>query len=148
MFASQVVIAGNTEAVDRATELLRSGSAKRVLKLNVSAPFHSTLMMPAQERLAKDLGGIEFVDLAVPLVTNVDAAIVHSGVAAREALVRQVSSPVRWLESMELLIGEGVDTFVEVGPGKVLSGLLRQISRDVKCFNVEDAASLRSTAAN
>jgi len=146
--ASQVVIAGNTEAVDRASELLRSGGAKRVLKLNVSAPFHSALMMPAQERLAKDLDGIEFVDLAVPLVTNVDAAMVRSGAAAREALVRQVSSPVRWLESMELLIREGVDTFVEVGPGKVLSGLMRQISREVKCFNVEDAASLRSTAAN
>ena len=146
--ASQVVIAGNTEAVDRASELLRSGGAKRVLKLNVSAPFHSALMMPAQERLAKDLDGIEFLDLAVALVTNVDAAIVRSGAAAREALVRQVSSPVRWLESMELLIREGVDTFVEVGPGKVLSGLMRQISREVKCFNVEDAASLRSTAAN
>jgi len=144
---NQVVIAGNTEAVDRASELLRNSGAKRVLKLNVSAPFHSALMMPAQERLAKDLAGIEFADPAVPLVTNVDAAIVRSGAAAREALVRQVSSPVRWLESMELLIREGVDTFVEVGPGKVLSGLLRQISRDVKCFNVEDAASLRSAAA-
>jgi len=144
---NQVVIAGNTEAVDRASELLRNSGAKRVLKLNVSAPFHSALMMPAQERLAKDLSGIEFADPAVPLVTNVDAAIVRSGDAAREALVRQVSSPVRWLESMELLIREGVDTFVEVGPGKVLSGLLRQISRDVKCFNVEDAASLRSAAA-
>ena len=144
---SQVVIAGNTEAVDRASELLRSG-AKRVLKLNVSAPFHSALMMPAQERLASDLDGLEFADLTVPLVTNVDAAITRSGADARDALVRQVSSPVRWLESMELLIREGVDTFVEVGPGKVLSGLMRQISREVKCFNVEDAASLKSAAAN
>jgi len=145
---SQVVIAGNTEAVDRASELLRSGGAKRVLKLNVSAPFHSALMMPAQERLASDLDGIEFGDLALPLVTNVDAAIIRGGADARDALVRQVSSPVRWLESMELLIREGVDTFVEVGPGKVLSGLMRQISREVKCFNVEDAASLKSAAAN
>jgi [acyl-carrier-protein] S-malonyltransferase len=145
---SQVVIAGNTEAVDRASELLRGGGAKRVLKLNVSAPFHSALMMPAQERLASDLDGIEFRDLAVPLVTNVDAAIIRKGAAARDALVRQVSSPVRWLESMELLIREGVDTFVEVGPGKVLTGLMRQISREVKCFNVEDAASLKSAAAN
>ena len=146
--ASQVVIAGNTEAVDRASELLRNGGAKRVLKLNVSAPFHSALMMPAQERLASDLDGIEFGDLAVPLVTNVDAAIIRTGADARDALVRQVSSPVRWLESMELLIREGVDTFVEIGPGKVLSGLMRQISREVKCFNVEDAASLKSAAAN
>ena len=146
--ASQVVIAGNTEAVDRASELLRNGGAKRVLKLNVSAPFHSALMMPAQERLAFDLAGVEFGDLAIPLVTNVDAAIIRTGAAARDALVRQVSSPVRWLESMELLIREGVDTFVEVGPGKVLTGLMRQISREVKCFNVEDAASLKSAAAN
>jgi len=145
---SQVVIAGSTEAVDRASELLRSGGAKRVIKLNVSAPFHSALMMPAQERLASDLDGIEFDDLAVPLVTNVDAAIISQGAAARDALVRQVSSPVRWLESMELLIGKGVDTFVEVGPGKVLTGLMRQISREVRCFNVEDAASLKSAAAN
>jgi [acyl-carrier-protein] S-malonyltransferase len=145
---SQVVIAGNTEAVDRASELLRSGGAKRVLKLNVSAPFHSALMMPAQERLASDLDGIEFADLILPLVTNVDAAIIRGGADARDALVRQVSSPVRWLESMELLIREGVDTFVEVGPGKVLSGLMRQISREVKCFNVEDAAGLKSAAAN
>ncbi|HKB64896.1 MAG TPA: ACP S-malonyltransferase [Pyrinomonadaceae bacterium] len=146
--ASQVVIAGNTEAVDRASELLRNGGAKRVLKLNVSAPFHSALMMPAQERLAFDLAGVEFGDLAIPLVTNVDAAIIRTGAAARDALVRQVSSPVRWLESMELLIREGVDSFVEIGPGKVLSGLMRQISREVKCFNVEDAASLKSAAAN
>jgi [acyl-carrier-protein] S-malonyltransferase len=145
---TQVVIAGHTEAVDRASELLRTGGAKRVLKLNVSAPFHSALMMPAQERLASDLEGVEFGDLAVPLVTNVDAGIIRAGADARVALVRQVSSPVRWLESMELLIREGVDTFVEVGPGKVLSGLMRQISRDVKCFNIEDAASLRSAAAN
>jgi [acyl-carrier-protein] S-malonyltransferase len=145
---SQVVIAGNTEAVDRASELLRSAGAKRVLKLNVSAPFHSALMMPAQERLAADLDVINFEDLAAPLVTNVDAAISRCGADAREALVRQVSSPVRWLESMELLIKEGVDTFVEVGPGKVLTGLMRQISREVKCFNIEDAASLKSTAAS
>ncbi len=144
---NQVVIAGNAEAVDRASELLKNGLAKRVLKLNVSAPFHSRLMMPAQERLAIDLERISFDNLGVPLVTNVDAAVIRKGAEARQSLVRQVSSPVRWLESIELLIGEGVDTFVEVGPGKVLSGLMRQISRQVKCFNVEDAASLKSAAA-
>jgi [acyl-carrier-protein] S-malonyltransferase len=141
---SQVVIAGHAEAVDRASELLRTGGAKRVLKLNVSAPFHSALMMPAQERLAVDLEGVKFANLNVPLVTNVDAAVIRKGSEARESLVRQVSSAVRWLESVELLIKEGVDTFVEVGPGKVLTGLMRQISREVKCFNVEDAASLKS----
>jgi [acyl-carrier-protein] S-malonyltransferase len=141
---SQVVIAGHAEAVDRASELLRSSGAKRVLKLNVSAPFHSALMMPAQERLAVELEGVRFANLSVSLVTNVDAVVVLKGNEARESLVRQVSSAVRWLESVELLIKEGVDTFVEVGPGKVLSGLMRQISREVKCFNVEDAASLKS----
>ena len=144
---TQVVIAGNAEAVERASELLRSGGAKRVLKLNVSAPFHSALMMPAQERLAADLEGIRFANLEVPLVTNVDAAVISRGAAARESLVRQVSAPVRWLESIELLIKEGVDTFVEVGPGKVLSGLMRQISREVRCLNVEDAAGLKTAGA-
>ena len=143
----QVVIAGNAEAVDRASELLKNGLAKRVLKLNVSAPFHSQLMMPAQERLAVDLERLSFDNLSVPLVTNVDAAVIRKGAEARQSLVRQVSSPVRWLESIELLIREGVDTFVEVGPGKVLTGLMRQISRQVKCFNVEDAASLKSAGA-
>jgi [acyl-carrier-protein] S-malonyltransferase len=144
---NQVVIAGNAEAVDRASELLRSGGAKRVLKLNVSAPFHSALMMPAQERLAVDLERIRFANFDVPLVTNVDASVIQKGAEARESLVRQVSSPVRWLESIELLIKQGIDTFVEVGPGKVLTGLMRQISREVKCFNVEDAASLKSADA-
>jgi [acyl-carrier-protein] S-malonyltransferase len=145
---TQVVIAGNAEAVDRASELLKSRGARRVLKLNVSAPFHSALMIPAQERLAVDLEAAGFEDLQVPLVTNVDAAIVGKAAEARDSLVRQVSSPVRWLESGELLIKEGVDTFVEVGPGKVLTGLMRQISRDVRCFNVEDSASLKSASAS
>jgi [acyl-carrier-protein] S-malonyltransferase len=144
---NQVVIAGNAEAVERASEILRNGKAKRVIALKVSAPFHSALMMPAQERLAVDLEGLRFENLNAPLVTNVDAASIRRGGEAREALVRQVSSPVRWLESIELLIREGVDTFVEVGPGKVLTGLMRQINREVKCLNVEDAASLKSAAA-
>jgi len=144
---NQVVIAGNAEAVDRASELLRSGGAKRVLKLNVSAAFHSALMMPAQERLAVDLERIGFADLMEPLVTNVDAAVISKGAEARESLVRQVSAPVRWLQSMELLIREGVDTFVEVGPGKVLTRLMRQISREVKCLTIEDTGSLKSAGA-
>ncbi len=144
---NQVVIAGNTEAVDRASELLKSAGAKRVVKLNVSAPFHCALMLPAQERLAFDLESVNFHDLSVPLVTNVDATPNKAANVARDSAVRQVSAPVRWLESMQLLIQEGVDTFVEVGPGKVLGGLMRQISREVKCFNVEDAASLKTAAA-
>ncbi|HEY7784412.1 MAG TPA: ACP S-malonyltransferase [Pyrinomonadaceae bacterium] len=144
---SQVVIAGDTAAVDRATELLK-GVARKVVKLNVSAPFHCALMLPAQERLAVDLEKLSFGDPQRPVVTNVDAAAVMSGKESYEALVRQVSSPVCWSESMEFLIGKGVNTFVEVGPGKVLCGLMRQISREVKCLNVEDGASLRTTQSS
>ena len=122
--------------------------ATRSVKLNVSAPFHSTLMQPAQERLAADLAQIDFADLRVPLITNVDAIAIRLGDEARAALVRQVSAPVRWRESVERLINEhGVDTFVEVGPGKVLSGLVRQIAPDARCVNVEDAASLAAARA-
>jgi [acyl-carrier-protein] S-malonyltransferase len=143
---SQAVIAGNTEAVDHAIELL-NGVAKRVIKLKVSAPFHCALMKPAQERLAHDLERLEFNEPAMPVVTNVDARATTAPHELRDALVRQVSSPVRWVASMQLLIEQGVDTFVEAGPGKVLSGLMRQTSRDVKTLNVEDAASLAATQA-
>jgi [acyl-carrier-protein] S-malonyltransferase len=140
----QVVIAGGVAAVERAMALLKERGAKRTIKLNVSAPFHCALMMPAQERLAADLEQLEFQDLRVPLVTNVDAAANTDGADARDALVRQVSAPVRWRESIEFLIQEGVELFVEVGPGKILSGLLRQINRDARSLNVEDAQSLRA----
>ena len=144
---NQVVIAGNTEAVDRAMELLKQVGAKRVIKLNVSAPFHCALMKPAQDRLARDLEQLAFADLKVPLVSNVDARGTTSPTELRDGLIRQVSAPVRWQESMALLIQQGVSTFIEVGPGKVLSGLMRQISREVNSFNVEDAASLNATHA-
>ena len=138
------MIAGNTEAVDRAMELL-NGVAKRVIKLKVSAPFHCALMKPAQDRLAVDLESLNFSEPSMPVVTNVDARATTAPDELRDALVRQVSAPVRWVESMQLLIEQGVGTFVEAGPGKVLSGLMRQISRDVKTLNVEDAASLEAT---
>ena len=143
---NQAVIAGNTEAVDRAVERL-SGVAKRVIKLKVSAPFHCALMKPAQDRLAVDLERLNFSEPAMPVVTNVDARATTAPDELRDALVRQVSAPVRWVESMQLLIEQPVSTFVEAGPGKVLSGLMRQISRDVKTLNVEDAASLEATKA-
>jgi [acyl-carrier-protein] S-malonyltransferase len=139
---NQIVIAGHAAAVDRAIALLKERWSKRAIKLNVSAPFHSALMMPAQMRLAAELEKLEFHDLRLPLVTNVDASVITKGAAARESLVRQVSSPVRWLESVQLLIKEGVQTFVEVGPGKVLCGLVRQIERSANCLNVGDAESL------
>ncbi len=140
----QIVIAGSAAAVERALPILKERGAKRAIPLKVSAPFHCALMLPAQERLSADLDGIEFKDLSVPLVTNVDAAVIRTGAEARAALVRQVSSPVRWRESVELLTREGVRTFVEVGPGKVLSGLVRQTSGDARAANVEDAASLEA----
>ena len=143
---SQVVIAGNTEAVDRASDLLK-GVAKRVIKLNVSAPFHCALMKPAQERLRPELERLTFNEPQMPVVTNVDARVTTAPAELRDALLRQVSSPVRWLESMQLLLGKEVEPFIEVGPGKVLSGLMRQTNRDVKCLNVEDAASLEATVA-
>lgn len=140
--ASQIVIAGHAAAVDRALALLKERGVRRAIKLKVSAPFHCALMMPAEERLAEDLEKLNFKDLQTPLVTNVDAEAITEGAAARDALVRQVSSPVRWLESIELLLREQVETFVELGPGKVLSGLVRQIKAEARCLNVEDSASL------
>jgi [acyl-carrier-protein] S-malonyltransferase len=139
---NQVVIAGDTAAIDRAIALLKDRGAKRAMKLNVSAPFHCALMQPAQERLAVDLDEILFQDVGAPIVTNVDARAISSGAEARDALVRQVSQPVRWLESVEFLISQGVQSLVEIGPGKVLSGLVRQIDRSLRCVNVEDKASL------
>ena len=143
----QIVIAGDAAAIDRAVALLKTRGAKRALKLNVSAPFHCELMRPAAERLAADLERIEFADLRTPLVTNVDAAIIKGGEAARDALVRQVSGAVRWRESLELLAREGVTTLVEIGPGKVLSGLVRQTLPSAQTSNVEDTASLERAVA-
>jgi len=141
---SQVVIAGAAGAIDRAIVILKERGAKRAMKLNVSAPFHCAMMKPAQDRLAADLDTIQFSDSEIPLVTNVAARAVRSADLLRDSLVRQVSQPVRWLESVEFLISQGVKTFIEIGPGKVLSGLVRQIDRSVQCVNVEDEASLRA----
>ena len=141
----QTVISGNADAVKRAVEIASQLGAKRAVMLAVSAPFHSALMMPAQEKLDADLRKITFSDLRVPLITNVDADTETSGEEARDALIRQVSMPVRWEESMRTLIDEGVNTFVEVGPGRVLTGLLRQIERSVATLNVEDEKSLAAT---
>lgn len=143
---AQIVIAGEAGAIDRALELLKERGAKRAIKLNVSAPFHCEMMKPAQERLAADLADIVFKDLAMPLVTNVDASAINTGADARDALVRQVSQPVRWLASVEFLASQGVQSFIEVGPGKVLCGLARQINRDLRCVNIEDEATLRAAA--
>jgi [acyl-carrier-protein] S-malonyltransferase len=141
----QTVISGHAGAVKRAVELASQAGAKRAVILPVSAPFHSALMAPMQEKFEQDLRGAEFSDLRVPLVSNVDADTITTGGEAREALIRQISMPVRWEESVRLLIEEGVNTFVEVGPGRVLTGLLRQIERSVAALNVEDEKSLAGT---
>jgi len=141
----QTVISGHAAAVKRAVEIASASGAKRAVVLPVSAPFHCELMMPAQTRLAEDLRRAAFGPLRVPLVNNVDAEVVSSGEEARQGLIRQVSLPVRWEECMRELLEQGVSTFVEVGPGRVLCGLLRQIDRSVHCFNVEDEKSLQTT---
>lgn len=141
----QTVISGSAAAIKRAVEIASQLGAKRAVVLPVSAPFHCALMMPAQEKLAKDLAKTEFAGLKFPLVTNVDADTIAKGHEARDALSRQVTMPVRWEESVRLLIDEGVNTFVEVGPGRVLTGLLRQIERSVAALNIEDEKSLVAT---
>ena len=138
----QIVISGHTAAVERAAKLADERGAKRAKLLPVSAPFHCSLMKPAQDRLAADLGALQFADPRVPLVSNVDADVKKDGEASRDALVRQVTGSVRWDQSIRLLIAQGVQTFVEVGPGKVLSGLMRQIDRAQTSANVEDESSL------
>lgn len=144
---TQIVIAGHHAAVERAVLLAKERGVKRAVMLPVSAPFHCALMKPAAARLEPVLNEIEFRDLAVPLVTNAEASIIQSGSEARHCLIAQVDSPVRWTESIRLLIDRGVSTFVELGPGKVLSGLIRQISRESQALNVEDAQSLDASLA-
>jgi len=141
----QTVISGSAAAVKRAVEIASQSGAKRAVILPVSAPFHCALMMPAQQRLEADLRATQFNALKIPLITNVDAQAITTGEEARNALIRQVTAPVRWLDSIREMIESGVTVFVEVGPGKVLTGLLRQIDRSVRVFNVEDSASLQST---
>jgi len=145
---SQIVIAGNTEAIDRAIVILKERGAKRAIKLNVSAPFHCALMLPAQEKLAADLQAVNFQDLTVPIIENVTAERNINGERVRTALTEQVSSPVRWAQSIENLIVEEVETFVEVGYGKVLSGLVKQINRDVSSLNVENSINLKEALNN
>ena len=141
----QTVISGSAAAVKRAVEIASQSGAKRAVILPVSAPFHCALMLPAQQRLEADLRKTQFSALKIPLISNVDAEAITSGEEARDALIRQVTAPVRWLDSVREMIESGVTVFVEVGPGKVLTGLLRQIDRSVRVFNVEDSASLQST---
>ncbi len=143
----QIVISGNTGAVERAIQLAHERGAKKAVSLPVSAPFHCSLMQPAQDRLAADLGALSFQNPSCPVVCNVDATAVTSAEAARAALIRQVTGTVRWEPSVRLLIENGAGLFIEVGPGKVLWGLMRQIDRLKTCLTVADEASLQKTLA-
>ncbi len=143
----QIVIAGQAGAVNRAMELAKAAGAKRAVLLQVSAPFHCPLMKPAQERLAADLNSADFADLAVPLINNWQAGEVHTGAEARQGLYEQVPNPVRWMDSIRYLASQGVQRFIEVGPGSVLTGLLRNIDPALKGLKFGEPADLEKVSA-
>jgi [acyl-carrier-protein] S-malonyltransferase len=143
----QIVISGHTEAVKRAAEKAEAEGAKRVVILAVSAPFHSKLMKPAADRLGEALKSIEIGDLNIPVLSNVEADFYPSKDAVRQLLTQQVNNPVRWIEEMEKMIQAGIDNALELGPGKVLCGLMRKISRDVSMKNIGDMESLKDALA-
>ncbi len=143
----QVVIAGNKEAVDKASEALKAAGAKRVLPLAVSVPSHCALMKSAADELAKELAKVEFRVPSVPVINNVDVAKVTDADSIRDALVRQLYSPVRWVETVQSASAEGIKTMIEVGPGKVLSGLIKRIDKEVNAISLNDAATLDAALA-
>jgi [acyl-carrier-protein] S-malonyltransferase len=138
----QIVISGNRAAVERAAKLAEERGAKRAKLLPVSAPFHCSLMKPAQDRLEKDLNALPMRKPVYPVACNVEAELVTDEQRARDTLVRQVTGAVKWEQCMRLLIAQGVQTFLEIGPGKVLCALMRQIDRSKTCVNVSDDATL------
>lgn len=142
----QVVIAGHTEAVDRAIELAKGKGAKRAMLLPVSAPFHCSLMLPAGDRLATVLQAIEIGEMTLPVVSNVEAAPNQDASRVRELLVKQVSAPVRWQETIATMVALGVDRYIEIGPGKVLSGLVKRIAKDNTIENVQNVADISALA--
>jgi [acyl-carrier-protein] S-malonyltransferase len=143
--SSQIVIAGNAKAIDRACDIFKEKGAKRAIKLNVSAPFHCSLMMPAQERLAADLRGLNYGNFEFPIYHNVDAVENSDSGRVGSKLTSQVSSPVHWLQTIENMSAAGIEKFIELGPGKVLTGLVRQINKEAAYANIENTESLRNT---
>lgn len=141
----QVVVAGEVKAVEKAIELAKDKGAKRAMMLPVSAPFHCSLLKPAGEKLAEELEKIELKDMKIPVVTNVTAEYILDKSKVKDLLIRQVSSPVYFEESVRKMIDDGVDTFIEIGPGKTLIGFVKKINKDVKTLNVEDLESLNNT---
>jgi [acyl-carrier-protein] S-malonyltransferase len=144
---AQTVISGALAAVERASALAKAKGARRAVMLPVSAPFHCALMQPAQEEVARVLAGLVLADPAVPVAANVTGSLVSTAAEARNALVRQVTGAVRWVDCVQSLVAAGATHFIEVGPGKVLCGLLKQIDPAQKSLNVEDPASLEATLA-
>jgi len=144
---SQTVISGALAAVERAAKLAKNKGARRALMLPVSAPFHCALMLPAQEEVERVLVGIALADPAFPVAANVTGSMLTTAVAARDALIRQVTGAVRWVDCVQALTTAGANIFIEVGPGKVLCGLLKQIDPTLKTLNVEDSASLKKSLA-
>lgn len=142
----QIVISGEKAAVEEACEKLKAAGAKRTVMLNVSGPFHSGMLAAAGEKLGQVLSQVEIHEPQIPYVANVTAQYVKSAAEVKELLTRQVSSSVRWQQSVEAMIGDGVDTFIEIGPGKKLAGFMRKISRDVKTLNVEKLEDIGKAA--
>ncbi len=143
----QIVIAGEKKAVEEAVAKLKGLGAKRTVMLNVSAPFHCSLMKPAAERLKSVLEDMNFNDAQVPVVSNVTASSVVSGIHERELLIEQVTAPVKWYQSVLFMKDAGVDTFIEVGPSKVLSGLIKKTDRKLKVLNIEKVSDLKKLEA-
>lgn len=141
----QVVIAGEVDAVNKAVKLAKEKGAKRAMVLSVSAPFHCSLLKPAADNLARELDNIEIRDNKIPVVSNVNADFTKDSTDIKDLLIKQVSSPVLWEDSVRKMIKSGVDTFVELGPGKVLCGFVRKIDKNLTTLNVEDTESLRKT---
>ena len=141
----QYVISGHVKAVEAVIASAKEKGAKRAIPLAVSAPFHCALMQPAADNLAPVMEAVTFSDLAIPLVNNAEVSVITSGTEARQSLVRQMYSAVRWEQSIRVMLEQGVDTFIEVGPGKVLAGLMRRIERKATCHNVSDLATLEKT---
>lgn len=141
----QISIAGETKAVEKAMELCSEKGAKRAILLAVSAPFHCSMLKPAGDRLATELQNVKFAEFKIPLVANATAQIIDSSANIKELLIKQVSSPVLWESSIKLMLEKGVDTFVEIGPGKILGGFVKKISKEARIFNIEDLNSLEKT---
>lgn len=141
----QIVVAGEKKAVEMVIELSKEKGAKRSLMLPVSAPFHCSMLKPAGEKLAEELAKIQLGDMKIPVISNVTADYITDKNIVKDLLIRQVSSPVLWEDSIRRMVEDGIDTFVEIGPGKVLSGFVKKVNKELRTFNVEDIESLNKT---